>query len=304
MPEQLQLFSPAIIALGRGMEKIKRLAFAEAKKEFEEALISRELSAIAQSWKQATEYWLDGLQDIDCLAESGAKARRWYELWDGFIKQDLPWREQILTEMRKQVFGQIVRLWQNDPVPLPYSIGYFQLETGDLQGAITSLEAELQNDPGLLFTNILLANAYYCQGEISNAARHYREALFQKPFNKFNIEIKHPGLRSLWEEFEDEGMAWEWFPVYAALRGVLPLPPMTSWDEAQEIEAQTQRWELTVSGTDTTEITNKARRFLAYLQMARWCRKQGGKQEIDYRRKMKSLNSFLFELYLERLQNV
>ena len=49
MPEQLQLFSPAIIALGRGMEKIKRLAFAEAKKEFEEALISQELSTIAQS---------------------------------------------------------------------------------------------------------------------------------------------------------------------------------------------------------------------------------------------------------------
>ena len=301
MPDQLRLFSPAIIALGRGMQKMKRLAFAEARKEFEEALISREVHEIVKRWKCAAEYWLGGLQEIDHLADPGTKAIRWYELWDQFTNEDLPWREQIFADMRQQVFSHLVSLWQSDPVPLPYPIGYFLLETGDLEGAINSLEADLQRDPGSPLTHLLLANAYYCQGKISKAARHYREALLDKPLNAFEIEIKHPGLRTLWDEFEDEGMEWGWFAVYASLRGVLPLPPITSSDEARETEAWTRQWEPAGLGAEAIEAAHKARLFLAYIQMASWYRKQGAKEEIEYRRKMKSLNPLLFEFYLERL---
>jgi tetratricopeptide (TPR) repeat protein len=301
MPEQLRLFSPAIIALGRGMEKMKRLAFAEARKEFEEALISQELTKITQRWKQAADYWLGGMRDIDSLAKPGNKAKRWCELWDTFLKDNLPWREQILADMRQHVFAQIVGLWQTDPVPLPYPIGYFQWETGDLEGAIRSLEADLQVDPRTPLIHLLLANVYYGKGEIITAARHYREAFLRKPLHGFEIEIKHSGLRGLWEEFEDEGVEWGWFPVYATLRGILPLPYINSWDEAREVEAQARQGEPADQEMDTSEISNKAKLFLAYLQMAHWCRKQGAKQEIEYRRKMKSLNPLLFELYLERL---
>jgi tetratricopeptide (TPR) repeat protein len=293
MPEQLKLFSPAIIAIGRGMQKMKRLDFVGAQKEFQQALISHELMDIAQCWKQAAEYWLKGLREIEQLPGPGAQANKWYELWDSFIKQNLPWRDQILAEMRQQVFRQIIELWQTEPTPLPYPIGYFQLESGDLEGAILSLEAELQNNPRNPLIQFLLANTYYSQGKLNKASRYYCEALLEKPLRDFEFELKNQDLERLWEEFADEGLDDCWFPAYATLRGIFPLSPITTHEQAKEIEDK-------LLAGETTE-TNKSQVFLGYMQLAQWYRKQGTNREIEFRRKMKSLNPYLFQLYLKRI---
>jgi len=285
-------FGRSIIALGRGLAKMRSLAFAEAKEEFGQAERGGDFTEIARKWREVADYWLVGRREIEALHSPAERGRRWYELWQTFTRWELPWKEQVFLEMRQKVFQVIVHLWQQEPWTLPYPLGYFQLEIGDIEGAIGSLEKELVKRPADPQTLMLLANAHYLKGDLVRAIEFYREALLERPWSGFELEIKNQALRLVWQDFEEEGWEEEWFPVYATLRGVLPLAPISE-EEAADLSEQ-------MAAGETGERVSRPRLFINCLKLACWARDKGLDREVELRRKMRELNPRLFELYLER----
>jgi tetratricopeptide (TPR) repeat protein len=313
--EQISLFLDEHVLLNGAIQDINALRLEEAKSAFEQYRDLYPHGECVTDWLKITDYLLNGLS---LLPGGGEGAVALCRLWLAFedFTASLPFRNSaLLGGIKQSLFSKATAMLgpqhlADDPfLPDQTPAGFVYLLAGQLDRAISSLQAALPRSPKNTHIYGYLGDAYGQRGDSVYARICYLEALLIDPeavdWRTFQDDKLLALKRRLQEEQGlDPVASAHWLPSYAYVAGLFRPKEMrqlevfkTFIDEYLQMERRYEREATTVLGADLFIRGIILCDNQAFLRMVKG---------IDYavvRQRMKEINPPLFGAYMKFLED-
>ncbi len=314
--EQLSLFDDKNVLLNTGTSELIRLNLEGARKAFQSYRDLYRNGNNIEVKLEITHFLFDGF--AQCPADSPEEPVYLYRLWNSFeefASETSGNAGSLVSGIKDSFFKRIIEAidrWDLTDVPFFFDtipMGFLYMEAGNIDQAISSLQASLPVTENNAALYGYLGDAYILRDETEVARRCYREALLADAGSIDWNYLKDEELASLREELMetfdmDEPLAAEWLPTHAFIRGLLTSKTLRLKEEMKYFVDEYQELRKAYSRERDSRIGAKL-----FIRSIILCDNEPliklikGIELIEIRKKMKEIDAELFAQYMKCIKN-